>query len=161
LSPEWAREFEWERIQVEWIADTKTVKELEQVLPGDEARLLRVLGNDDHTARMLAYDEIKRRGPTFRNALYWGLRVKDKTIQELSAQLLTRLFDCEHCGGTGKCPSCRNMPSGADFECPERCNYARRFVDCDGSCNWLFIRVKNEKCEYRDLFPWRADVEPR
>ncbi len=49
-----ARDLEFERIEVEWIAETRTVRNLNQVLPSETANLIRLLGNADYAARMLA-----------------------------------------------------------------------------------------------------------
>ena len=151
------RDFEFERIQVEWIASSTKVPCLEAVLPGDEARLLRVLTNPDHTARDLAHAEIERRGADARNMLYWGLRVDDKNIQHHSSLLLYRLFNCENCGGTRMCPSCVHLKRGSKSECPENCGYRRWCKVCDGAGNWLLRRSIQEAREERILFPPRTN----
>jgi hypothetical protein len=152
-APGWVKDWEFDRVQVEWIASTRMVRALEEVIPGEDARLLRVLGNPDYTARMLAFAEIERRGKAFREPLYWGLRIKDGSIPGLSRQLLTRLFDCEYCGATGVCQACKHVPQGEWFNCPKKCDHARRCVDCDGTGNWLYRRTIYNSFEERNLFP--------
>jgi hypothetical protein len=156
-APAWARDFEFERIQVEWIAEVSKVPNLEAVIPGDEARLLRVLKNPDYTARELAHAEIERRGADARNMLYWGLRVDDPNIRHHSALILYRLFNCENCGGARMCPSCEQLPPRSKIECPENCGYRRWCKVCDGAGNWLLRRAIQNAREERTLFPPRTN----
>ena len=156
-APAWVRDFEFERTQVEWIASSTKVPCLEAVLPGDEARLLRVLGNHDSTARELAYEEIKRRGTDARNMLYWGLRVDDTSIKHYSSLLLYRLYNCENCGGARMCPTCEHLARGSKIGCPEDCGYRRWCKVCDGAGNWLLRRSLQEAREERNMFPPRTN----
>ncbi len=92
----------FDQIQVDWIADTGTVKNLEQVMNKPLAELIRLLGDDRAAVRRLAIRELYLQGDTIADALYWGARTDNPQIVHECRLLISALFVCHTCEGCGK-----------------------------------------------------------
>jgi hypothetical protein len=92
----------FDMIQVDWIADTGTVKNMEQVINTPAAQLIRLLGDDRYAVRRLAIREIRFLGEDAFDALCWGRRVNDKAIAHACQLLIDELFMCPECEGEGE-----------------------------------------------------------
>lgn len=125
------RELEWERLQVDWIAETGTVKSLEDVLTTHEAELVRLLGDPRYAVRALARDELRRMGRDASLALAWGARLKDQEISSTSRLLRELLYVCRRCEGTGKCPC--DHGKNHELRCGDGCSWNGYCVVCEGS----------------------------
>lgn len=101
-APPIVQDMEFKRIQIEWIASTKTVGNLEHVLPWRQALLIRSLGCEHGDCRALARDELSRLGHEAFDALVWGTRMKDREIAYVSTALLNCLYLCSDCNGLGE-----------------------------------------------------------
>ncbi len=92
------QDMEFERIQIEWIAEQRTVHSLDEVLPWREAALIRQLDNNDPECRLLVEDELYRMGPKALTALLWGKRLNKKPhIVHMCNLLLGELYICPKC----------------------------------------------------------------
>lgn len=95
-------DLEFSRAQVEWIASSGRVRDLEQALPRRQALLLRSLGCEHGHCRELAREELEGMGRGAAEALCWGMRTRDPAIVETCKTLYGRLCRCKACDGTGR-----------------------------------------------------------
>ncbi len=143
-------DLEFERAQIDWMADAKVVRDLDQVLDRDHASLIRLLGDDRSVVRQLAADELSRRGQSANAALCWGLRSNNATIRDESARVRRRLFLCQACGGTGECAACEYLPYrfSNPSPCPDRCGWF-------GLCVWCGLG----DTRFRGTMKWSDELQ--
>lgn len=122
-----ARDLEFERITVAWIASTTRVPSLESVIPRHHAELVRLLGDPRHLVRELAADRLAGMGHAASTALAWGMRVRDPEIVRASMRLRDRLYWCPACNGSGKCSDRRVVGNGEVYSRSYPCH------TCQGS----------------------------
>lgn len=146
------RDLEFTRIEIEWVASTGTVRDLNKVLPRRQADLIRQLNCDHYTCRRLAFDELSRMGDEAIPALCWGLRIKSAEVQDACKRLLSPLFLCRNCDGTGECQGCKGLPVGDPDACPFQCDWSRRCRTCDGAGDLRLRRIHSDLYEERDFF---------
>ena len=148
---------EWDRTQIDFVAETRTVRNLEQVLPRRQAELLRLLDSNNYTVRGLAQAEIVRMGDKAHEMLCWGCRVDKPSISELCKLLLAKLFWCPACLGRGECLACVVDAEGYLNYCPNDCDHYGRCVECDGAGDIRYRRTGlwddgDELFEEKDYF---------
>lgn len=121
--------------QEDFIYATRTVHDLDQVLDGKHARLIRRLGCERFECRDDAAAELASEGDRAARAILWGRRMRDPEIRDRCGKLWDRLFRCPKCQGSGAIEE--TSVQGWSFG-PIDCNgcdatgdlrYERRWVD--------------------------------
>lgn len=171
-----AQSLELERIEVEFQAAARTVINLEEVIPREQAELVRLLGlaapgmepGLQHRIRQLARAELARQGTAASLALAWGEHHRDREIALACWALRQRLYLCGHCGGSGVCPACHGGETpdapiedddGGSFVpahggCPEHCER----VTGPYSTRWRKCVACNGTGDVRCRWKWDADA---
>lgn len=153
------QDMEFDRIQIEWIASTKTVTNLEHVLPQNHAFLIRSLGCEHYGCRVLAREELSRLKFEAFDALVWGTRVNDFEISSASLLLLNQLYICPHCDGSGEVsvPDMPQIPDGDDWDDGGPVN--RTCLHCTGTGDTRYIFSYNGPFADEKIIP--AVIFPR
>lgn len=151
-APPTIQDIEFSRVQVEWIASTGTVHNLEDVLPRRQALLLRQLDCDHWECRELARDELASLETDALDTLCWGTRLKRPEVVQQSERLIDLLCVCDECGGTGVCSTCWGL---AKFTCKAECDWSRRCMKCKGAIDLRYRRTAWGEIERIDVFTGR------
>jgi hypothetical protein len=97
-----ARSMALAEAQVDFVALTRTVHDLEQVLPRRQAMLIRQLGCEHADCRTMAREELELMDSGAHVALAWGTHARDPEVRATCRRLLDRLYRCSTCGGRGE-----------------------------------------------------------
>lgn len=153
-----ARSLAFTEVEISWLASTGTVRSFDSVLPWRNAELLRQLDCPSYGCRRLAQDELARMGDDAAETLIWGLHDRGRPeVVATCERLLSRLYVCRSCGGSGRCSACQGNEDRYDVYCPNQCDYNRRCVVCGGAIDLRWERMPYDGFRPRNLFRRAVD----
>jgi hypothetical protein len=105
-----AQDLVFEAAQEDFVRTTSQPFRLDQIIPHEDAQLLRMLGCVTYDCRQFAQEQLRRRGWAARRTLIWGTMAKDQEIRSRCDGLITKLV-CWKCTGSGLCMECGGIVS--------------------------------------------------
>lgn len=110
-----AADLEFRRIEINWIADTHIIYDLDQVLSHYDAVLIRALGSKHYEIRWLAQETLIRLRYESFPAVCWGTRSTDPEIKYISNMLQARFFICPDCDNADRPWNCTTCYGSGDL----------------------------------------------
>ncbi len=161
--PENVLDMEFTRIQEEWLWENDLVLGMKRAIALEDCKLVRKLGCPSWMCRDEASAELRKRGLSAIRIVFWGTKEHDQEIVLRSKNILNRMYACQHCKGTGRCPAC-----GGSGSCQmEHCNWTGECRACDGAGDYRFwvYRDTNTDDGYvkvrRDMFREKQNPAPQ